>query len=230
MGPATPAIAGRNPNTKMVLHLVPFSNRSTCLNGRLDKPEQVVTKGDLFPAKYIAYVLIADATPGVGVTGCQFGIAYNDSAKSGVDILDWTECTLFNWPEADWPDSGTGNLLTWNQQTDCDTTGMRVVGYFTVAAYSPDRLSLIARPSDGRAAVIACGVTNIDKDSDTIDKVIPENLGFVDFGGGPGYNPWNPKENLARIKTPGVKPRGPRAGSSDSQPAGPPNETPKKKP
>lgn len=206
-GTPDPARAGRNPDTKMIVHLVPFSNRSTCLNGRLDKPEQAVTKGDLFPAKYIAYVLLADGAPGAGFAGCQFGIAYDDSSRRGVDILDWTECSLFNWPEPGWPDAGTGNMLTWNQQTDCDTTGMRVVGYFTVTAYSPDRLRLIPRPADGRAAVIACGIRNIDKDVDTIDKITPENLGFVDFGGGPGYNPWNPKENLSRLRNPGGKPR-----------------------
>lgn len=229
-GAPGPAVAGRNPDTKMILHLVPFSNRSTCLNGRLDRLEQAVTKGDLFPAKYIAYVLIADAAPGVGLAGCQFGIAYNDSTKRGVDILDWTECSLFNWPEPGWPDSGAGNLLTWNQQTDCDTTGMRVVGYFTVTAYSPDRLRLIARPADGRAAVIACGITNIEKDSDTIDTITPENLGFVDFGGAEGYNPWNPKENLSRLRNPGMKSPGVRAGSNASRPSTPSDEKPKKKP
>ena len=125
-GAVRPAMAGRNPNAKFVLHLVPFTNRSTCLSGRITKPAAAVTQGDLFPAKYIAYVLIVDGTPSAGFAGCQFGIGYNDSTERGVDILDWNECSLFNWPEQDWPDAGTGNLLTWNQETDCDTTGIRV--------------------------------------------------------------------------------------------------------
>lgn len=208
---AAPAQAGKNPNSKLVLHVVPFTNRSTCLNGRLNRPEDAVTRGDLVPAKYIAYVLIADGTPGAGLSGCQFGITYNDSTGRGVDILDWSECTLFNWPEPGWPDSGTGNLLTWNQNTDCDTTGMRVVGYFTLEAHSPDRLALIYRPADKRAAVAGCGMQANNTDAEVLDVIPPENLGFVEFGGGPGYNPWDPKQNLLRFKKPSLKP--PRAGS-----------------
>lgn len=220
-GTVRPARAGRNPNAKFVIHLVPFTNRSTCLNGRVETPAAVVTRGDLYPTKYIAYVLIVDGTPGVGLAGCQFGISYNDSTNKGVDILDWTECSLFNWPEQGWPDSGTGNLLTWNQQTDCDTTGIRVVGYFTLVAYSPDRLSVIVRPSDHKAAVAACGTTNITPDAESVDRIVPENLGFVDFGGGPGYNPWDPKQNLLKFKNPGFKAPSGREKSEPPAPAAP---------
>lgn len=217
-GTVRPALAGRNPNAKFVLHLVPFTNRSTCLNGRVEQPDAITTRGDLSPSKYIAYVLVVDGTPGAGLAGCQFGISYNDSTNRGVDVLDWTECSLFNWPEQGWPDSGTGNLLTWNQQTDCDTTGIRVVGYFTLVAHSPDRFSIIVRPADQKAAVAACKTTNITPDSESLDLIVPENLGFVDFGGGPGYNPWDPKQNLLKFRSPGFKSPGSREKSEPPAP------------
>ncbi|HEX7878209.1 MAG TPA: hypothetical protein VF720_02300 [Candidatus Eisenbacteria bacterium] len=199
----TAAAAGGNPNAKIVLHLVPWNNRHTCAAGELAGPGQVVTKGDLFPARYAAYALIVDGNRGEGISGVQFGIAFNDTLKKGVDIIDWQECSLFNWPMPGWPvETATGNLLTWNVVTDCDTTGFRVAGFFYLTAYSPDRLRIIPRPADNMAAVIDC-LKNGSKNEDCLDVIPQENLGFVDFGGGDGYNPWDPKQNLMKFKNPG---------------------------
>ncbi len=197
------ARAAGNPNAKIILHLVPWNNRHTCAAGRLEQPGQVVTKGDLFPARYAAYALVVDGTPGAGIAGVQFGIAYNDSVKKGVDIIDWQECSLFNWPMPGWPaESLTGNLLTWHSTTDCDSSGFRVAGFFYLTAYSPDRLRIVARPADNMAAVSDCMKTGTQV-SDCVDVLPVEHLGFVDFGGGEGYNPWDPKQNLLRFRKPG---------------------------
>lgn len=216
---ARPALAGKNPNAKLLLHLVPYNNRATCAGGRMVTADKIVTKGDLFPARYTAYALVVDGTPGAGISGVQFGLAFNDTLKKGVDILDWQECSLFNFPTEGWPtESFTGNLLTWNQINDCDSTGIRVAGYFYVTAYSPDRLRLIPRPVDNQASVISCGVTTSTPNEEVIDVIPTEDLGFVDFGGGPGYNPWDPRQNLKRLKgplAPGVRERSPA-----SQPGG----------
>jgi hypothetical protein len=202
--PAVPASAGKNPRAKLVLHLVPYSNRNTCATGRLTNPGAPRTSGDLFPAKYTAYVLIVDGTPGAGIAAVQFGIAYNDTLKRGVDIIDWQECSLFNWPMPGFPsESITGNLLAWNQDTDCDTTGIRVAGYFYLTAYSRDRLMIIPRPADRMAAVATCGITPGSKNADALDIIPAADMGFADFGGGPGYNPWDPRQNLKGLKTPG---------------------------
>jgi hypothetical protein len=204
-----PAAAGGNPNAKIILHLVPWNNRHTCTAGELKNPAQVVTKGDLFPARYAAYALIADGNPGQGISGVQFGISFNDTLKKGVDIIDWQECSLFNWPMPGWPvETATGNLLTWNVVTDCDSSGFRVAGFFYLTAYSPDRLRIVPRPADNVAAVIDC-LKNGSKNEDCLDVIPVENLGFVDFGGGEGYNPWDPKQNVLRLK----KPKGMREGS-----------------
>jgi hypothetical protein len=203
-----PAAAGGNPNAKIVLHLVPWNNRHTCPAGELSNPSQVVTKGDLFPARYAAYALIADGTPGQGISGVQFGIAFNDTLKKGVDIIDWQECSLFNWPMPGWPvETATGNLLTWNVVTDCDSTGFRVAGFFYLTAYSPDRLRIVPRPADNMAAVIDC-LKNGSRNEDCLDVIPVENLGFIDFGGGEGYNPWDPKQNILKFRNPaGVRVR-----------------------
>ena len=194
-----PVFAGTNPNAKFILHLVPYSTKNTCETGLSRSFDKVVTKGDLFPAKYTAYVLVVDGST-TGISGVQFGIAFNDTVEKGVDVIDWQECSLFNWPMQGWPtESMTGNLLTWNQETDCDTTGVSVAGYFYLTAHTPDRLQIIARPVDNKAAVAACGIRT-DSRQEVIDFVHSDNLGFVEFGGGEGYNPWNPKQNLGKFR------------------------------
>lgn len=214
---AVPALAGKHPNAKIILHAVPYNNRATCAGGRIDSPDKVVTKADLFPARYSVYAIVVDGTPGVGISAVKFGIAFNDTVKRGVDILDWQECSLFNFPSPEWPnESASGNLLSWNQINDCDSTGIRVAGYFYVTAYSPDRLMLIPRPADNEAGVVSCGVTASSRKEEVEDVIPVENLGYVDFGGGLGYNPWDPRQNLNRLKKgPGFRekaPDGPPAG------------------
>jgi hypothetical protein len=200
--------AGKNPDAKIILNVVPKSNRNTCAAGRVTSHESVVTRGDLHPAVYTVYALVVDGKVGGGISGCQFGIAFNDTIGKGVDIIDWQECSVFNWPTQGWPtESLTGNMLTWNQDTDCDTTGIRVAGYFYVTAYTPGRLSVIARPADGIAAVAGCGIEPGTKNVDVVDVIPTENLGFADFGGGTGYNPWDPRQNLFRIAKPDFSPR-----------------------
>jgi hypothetical protein len=196
---AGPASAGKNPNAKFLLHLVPYSTKNTCETGVVRSFDKVVTRGDLFPAKYTAYVLVVDGS-NAGISGVQFGIAFNDSLEKGVDIIDWQECSLFNWPMQGWPtESMTGNLCTWNQETDCDTSGVRVAGYFYLTAHSRDRLQIIARPVDNKAAVAACGIRT-DSRTEVLDLIHSDNMGFVEFGGGEGYNPWDPKQNLGRFR------------------------------
>ncbi|TPW18065.1 MAG: hypothetical protein FD129_130 [bacterium] len=197
------ARAGGNPNAKIILHVVPWNNRHTCTAGQLERPEQVVTRGDLFPARYAVYALVVDGTPGEGISGLQFGISFNDTTRRGVDIIDWQECSLFNWPMPGWPvENATGNLLTWNVVTDCDSSGFRVAGFFYLTAYSPDRLRITPRPADNMAAVIDC-LKHGSKNEDCLDVLPNESLGFVDFGGGEGYNPWDPKQNLLKLRKPG---------------------------
>jgi len=194
--------AGPNANAKMVLHLVPATKKSPvgCGNNLPKDSTGVATTGDLEPQGYYAYVLVTDYDLRRGLAGVQFGISYDDSAKSGVDVLSWQSCALYEWPMDSWPASDTGNLLTWNQAEDCQDKTPLPIGFFYVIAYSPDRLKLIPRPVDGLARVAVCGIQTDSKERDLVDDLVPENLGWVDFGGGKGYNPWDPAQNLKNLQ------------------------------
>jgi hypothetical protein len=198
----TLSLAGPNADAKLILHLVPATKKSPigCGNALPKEPTTVVTKGGLEPQGYYAYVLVTDYDTRRGVAGVQFGISYDDSTKSGVDVLSWQSCALYEWPMDSWPASDTGNLLTWNQAEDCQDKVPLPVGFFYVIAYSPDRLKLIPRPVDGLARVAVCGIDAATKEKDLVDDLVPENLGWADFGGGKGYNPWDPAQNLKNIQ------------------------------
>lgn len=204
LGWAGPAAADPGPKAKLILHLVPVDKdqvkKANCESFPVEAAESVVTQGKLYPQHYLAYVLATDIDEEVGIAGVTFGITYDNEPKSGVDIISWSDCTLYEWHMEDWPQANTGNLLTWHQKDDCQRTNPTVVGYFYLTAYSPDRLRLIPRPVDGMAQVAACGVGPSNASS-KLETVTAENLGWVDFGDDhAGYNPWDPDQNLDSMK------------------------------
>jgi hypothetical protein len=149
-----------------------------------------------------------------GVAGVQFGISYDDSKGSGVDIGHWQNCALYEWPMDDWPASGTGNLLTWSHVDDCQEKVPVPVGFFFLTAYSNDRMKLIPRPVDGLARVAVCGRPGKRSDQKA-ESLQTENLGWVDFGDGPGYNPWDPGQNLLKLPKRFTPMKGKKSGSKD---------------
>jgi len=204
---STRALAGPNVNAKMILHIVPAVKKTPvgCGNPLPKEPTGVTTAGNVDPQGYYAYVLITDYDVRRGMAGTQFGISYNDSEKVGVDILSWQSCALYEWPMDSWPASDTGNLLTWNQAEDCQEKLPLPVGFFYVIAYSPDRLKLIPRPVDGLTRVAICGIQSGMKETDMVDDLDIDNLGWVDFGGNKGYNPWDPAQNRKKVKFTPIK-------------------------
>jgi hypothetical protein len=76
-----------------------------------------------------------------------------------VDVFSWTRCAALEFPGGSpnpWPQPGSGNLITWDPTNDCQQTYPTSVGYFYVAAYSPDTFQITPRPVDGEAKVAAC--------------------------------------------------------------------------
>jgi hypothetical protein len=199
---SSPLWAGPNENAKMILHIVPVVKKTPvgCGNPLPKEPTAVRTAGAVDPQGYYAYVLVTDYDVRRGLAGVQFGISYDDSANYGVDILSWQSCALYEWPMDGWPASETGDLLTWNQAEDCQEKVPLPVGFFYVIAYSPDRLKLIPRPVDGLSRVAVCGIEAGMNGTDLLDSLFPENLGWVDFGGGKGYNPWDPSQNIREVQ------------------------------
>jgi hypothetical protein len=197
---SAPVLAGPNEDAKLVLHVVPTETRrgGGCFSDLPEDAKDLSTAAKLHPQNYFAYVLITDFSIQRGLAGVQFGISYDDSVGRGVDITSWQNCALYQWEMENWPASGTGNLLTWDQAEDCQETAPLPVGFFFLTAYSEDRLKLIPRPVDGLARVAMCGLTVGRKT--TLDNIKAENLGWIDFGKGPGYNPWDPEQNLLNIQ------------------------------
>jgi hypothetical protein len=197
-----PAQAGPNANGKMILHVVPAVKKTPvgCGNTLPKEATGIATHGDVNAQGYYVYVLVTDYDLRRGIAGVQFGVSYDDSSDSGVDVLSWQSCALYEWPMDGWPASDNGNLLTWNQADDCQDKMPLVVGFFYVVAHSPDRFKIIPRPVDGLARVAICGIESHMKEKDMVDDLILENLGWVDFGGNKGYNPWDPNQNLKEVQ------------------------------
>ena len=192
------AWSGVNKDAKLIIHLVPTEVRKgfSCYKAIPKEPKEVRTAGKLYPQHYFAYVLITDFNQKEGIAGVQFGLSYDGASESGVDIESGHTCTLYEWPMDDWPASATGNLLTWDQAQDCQDKPPIPVYFFYLTSYTPDRMKIIPRGVDGLARVSICGYRN----TGDMDDLPPEALGWADFGGESGYNPWDPDQNLKNLK------------------------------
>jgi hypothetical protein len=176
---------------KVLLHLMQPTGKNTCGRAQLSDCAAAVTNGALNTPYYV-YVLVARGNfPHIG--GFEFGIAYDRGMDDGrdnhwaLDVFSWSLCASIEFPSPEprtWPEPGSGNLVTWNTETVCQTGPVAVAGYFYVAAYSPDVLEIAPRPSRGAAIVSTC---------EAMDETIPvAGLGQVRFsasGTDPGCNP-----------------------------------------
>lgn len=129
----------------------------------------------------------------------EFGINYDGLPGSGIDVDSWNMCADLEFPEGDgpgglpdWPESGTGTIITWNRLTNCQNissepyvphTVVAIAGALNVWGYGPDQLSITPRPVSGFAKVANCRSAE-----DRIDGMVPSHLGIAGFCL-PGYNP-----------------------------------------
>ena len=157
----------RDYEPKIFLHAVPVNEemRINCFAHGVGGSEDVLTAGT--KGSYLIYVLTSDFYADWGVAGVQFGIAFNDEPGTGVDIEVWQSCSDMEWRKDDWPLAGTGNLLTWQQSSNCQKEAPVVLGFFVVEVHSPDKFRLIPRPVDGIASVVSCGITISNSDERT---------------------------------------------------------------
>jgi hypothetical protein len=194
---------------KVLLHVGSTGLKNACQRGRID-PKLAVTEGKLYPPEsYFVYMLVADANWERGIAGLQMGILYDAKKKSGVDVQSWKLCAALEFPDDEWPASGTGNLITWHRFDDCQRGPAAVAGYFYVSAYSPDQIRLMVRPVDGAAKVVDCDAAEINLEQEKEDEAPV--LGYVTFGGGKGYNPARAedRERIVGTKKPGKPADGP---------------------
>jgi len=152
---------------------------------------------------YDLYLYVVDADSTVGVAGASFGLSYDGAAQSGIDVFSWTRCADMEFPGGDgtaWPDSGSGNVVTWDHSLNCQATPVpgdqdggvgAVLGTFYVYAYSSDVFQITPRNY----------VPNPDFDVSDCNGAVshltyPGNAGEVGFGGSSGRDPCLESESL----------------------------------
>jgi hypothetical protein len=178
---------------KILLHLThPTTKGILCDRGTLTDCTQAVVNGDLYPngKSYFLFVEVGrgDSMPSLG--GVQLGIDYDPAPGSGVDVFTWTYCGDMHYastagPHGGWPAPLSGNTITWNVRSNCQTSPVAVAGYFYMAAYSPDVFHVIPRPADRMALVADCQAV------ESMPLAL-RSLGRVAFSSGaatPGCNP-----------------------------------------
>lgn len=153
------------------------------------------------PTRYDIYILVTDALSAIngvtyGVAGVTFGISYKNTLASGVDVIGQSFCgdLYFTGTTPVWPASGSGVAITWNSDTNCQSTpatGDLDGGVTTVAAvlrvdvYSNDVFS-ITRREDLQSKDFAITTCN----RATIMMQFPEAAGKASFGSADtGYDP-----------------------------------------
>lgn len=146
---------------KLLVHLEDLNTgKKVC---RLYDPppcDRIRNTGELYPRKYHAFLILYDMDELSAALGIQFGVRYDAQVGSGVDIYEWLPCSYFEYRSPEWPNSGTGNTIYWETRDirSSTTSGADLIGYFYLAAYSPDCLTITGHL--GREAVVISEESN----------------------------------------------------------------------
>ena len=210
-------MAGTNDVAKLALHLqaAPTGKASSVCDRAPLPPctagdSSLVVVGDL-NTPYDLYVLVLDGSALAGVGGAAFGIEYGP----GVVVSGWTLCADLDFSGApqgsQWPDSGSGNLITWNVTTNCQNTPAEgdldygvtaVLGALHVYSYAAETISITPR---NYAPNPDFSVTDCTPEKS--DPPYPDNAGRVAFGQiSQAYDPCSPPDSVgpSAITTLGV--------------------------
>ncbi len=145
--------------------------------------DQIQVTGEL-NLSYFVFLCVFKADSGPGISGVQCGLRYDDQIHRGVDIFGWTSCADIEWPQDGWPNragAGHGNTMVWVRTTNCQRNEpggigdgvTAVAGYFTVTAYSPDRLEIVDGPGKN--------IQLVDCDGPATTYLETTHLGWVGF-------------------------------------------------
>jgi hypothetical protein len=181
---------------KLLLHVMTTTTKNACARGLLSDCTAAETQGDLYPGStHFVYLLVAKGEL-PHISGAQWGITYQggnpggrlDSA--GIDLFSWTTCGTLEFPSANWPAPNSGNMVTYASGS-CPSGETGVIGYFYMAAYAADTLSVIPRPVDGAAKVAVCPPADPGRHAAETVLTLAD-LGRAVFSSGaasPGCNP-----------------------------------------
>jgi hypothetical protein len=185
MGLASVVMAGENADAGISLHitdrgLLPFpvciAGSPTFLDdeGRPKGGKAIVSKvtdcgGNNGIGSWDVWVVVCNGSDSVGVAGVAFGIEYDLSTGSGIDVLGWTSCGDLEFTSGGFPQGG-GNVVTWEPTFNCqlqnreeDNQGnevrnsvIAVAGAFRVFLLGGDQMEIVPHQNDGRLKVLDC--------------------------------------------------------------------------
>jgi hypothetical protein len=175
---------------KLVLHAQSAPTGDACAPGvlancALVNPTVGLSTPGIGPHYYV-YLLALRGT-GESIAGLEAALDYQGAPWGaatdghGIDIFEWTSCATAEFRADGWPAAGSSNIIVWDRFSRCQTGTMAVAGYFYVAAYSPDVLSLTPHVYSRKASVANC--------ESSVTHLSTSDLGQVRFGGGAGCNP-----------------------------------------
>lgn len=175
--------AGGNPDAALGFHITPASGSNPCGATPAFSTGIASSVNPQPGEEFYVWIYACNASSETGVAGMEFGIDYG----KGIDILDYSDCSDFHVPTSDWPRAGSGSLLAWSYQLNCQKTTnagvnsvLAIAGVLHVVYRSPDRLSFIKHPTEeGGIRVADCAFGEDD---------VSGPQGTAGFGT-PGYSP-----------------------------------------
>ena len=197
-GLAARSFAGANDNAKIALHLqLKPTGKAPPVCSRLSSPpcnpDSVLSVHGNLQTGYDLYFVVLDGDSSAGIGGASFGISYGPNLYVGT----WSLCADLEFPGGLsgilWPNSGSGNVLTWDSEHNCQRTpapgdlggGVTgILGSLYVYAYTEESLSVTPRNY-----VLNPDLQVSDCTSNASAVVFPDHAGKVGFGMIPGYDP-----------------------------------------
>jgi hypothetical protein len=191
LGVSSLAVAGEvNDQAAISVHISSVVTKDVCAsapaltNATMNVGPAACGPGTLGYDEYTVWMFVCNGSDSLGISGVEFGIDYNGDLGLGVDAGQWDFCGDLQFPNPNWPDAGTGNIVTW-AASNCNNTNsepfvpgtvIAIAGALQVYVYSPDLLSITPRPISGAAKVADCNGAETD-----LTANIPTPLGIAGF-------------------------------------------------
>ncbi len=190
------------------VHVTPVVTKNVCTTNQphptsatmvTDVQDPNGCTGGLGSSDYSIWILVCNANDSTGIAGMEFGISYDGAATSGIDVQNWSLCGDLDFPsggsdgQPTWPADGSGNIITWAYDTNCQqtlsepyvpNTVVAIGGALNVSLYSPDLFSITPRPVSGFLKVANC-----HRAETNLTGVVPSHAGAASFCTGGSYNP-----------------------------------------
>jgi hypothetical protein len=146
----------------VLLHIVPAEPGMACANTPAEY-DDIVTHADAVSPEGTPYYVYFLASPRTldegytGITGIQATLTYDhgEAPASGIAVWSWNHCAEMEFAQDGWPQSGTGNTITWSKST-CRQELLVPAGYLYIGAYSPAAMAVTGYSSTGLVKIANC--------------------------------------------------------------------------